>query len=194
MSATPAPPSWPAWTARRRGEIINVGSGHGMTLDALLALLSRLSGRTPRIRRRAAPAGDTRLLLADIAKAGAPARLAPPDRHGKRVARIHRLVPNARKFTHKRRCPQMKAKSRQPVPEEMQVASGYKIAAHRERVLSYLRGEAIFPVCLEFDLTSRCSRACRDCPSTRASEHWEVTENSSSACSPPWAGMSPACC
>jgi hypothetical protein len=55
------------------------------------------------------------------------------------------------------------------------VASGYKIAAHRERVLSYLRGEAIFPVCLELDLTSRCSRACRDCPSTRASEHWQVT-------------------
>jgi len=58
--------------------------------------------------------------------------------------------------------------------EEKPVASGYKIAAHRERVLSYLRGEAIFPVCLEFDLTSRCSRTCRDCPSTRASDHWDV--------------------
>jgi UDP-glucuronate 4-epimerase len=52
------------------GEIINIGSGRGMTLDDLLTLLSRLSGKTARIRRRAAPAGDTRLLLADIAKAG----------------------------------------------------------------------------------------------------------------------------
>ncbi len=51
------------------GEIINVGSGRGMTLDALLALLSSLSGRTALIRHRAAPAGDTRRLLADVAKA-----------------------------------------------------------------------------------------------------------------------------
>lgn len=56
-----------------------------------------------------------------------------------------------------------------------EVASGYKIAAHRDRVLSYLRGERIYPVCLELDLTSRCSRACRDCPSTRAPEHWELS-------------------
>ncbi|HEX7501818.1 MAG TPA: radical SAM protein [Acidobacteriota bacterium] len=59
---------------------------------------------------------------------------------------------------------------------DKEVASGYKIAAHRERVLAYLRGEAIYPVSLELDLTSRCSRTCRDCPSTRASEHWELTE------------------
>jgi len=52
------------------GEIVNIGSGRGMTLDALLALLARLSNRTPRIRRRDAPAGDTRQLLADVAKAG----------------------------------------------------------------------------------------------------------------------------
>jgi MoaA/NifB/PqqE/SkfB family radical SAM enzyme len=56
-----------------------------------------------------------------------------------------------------------------------EVASGYKIAAHRDRVVSYLSGERIYPVCLELDLTSRCSRACRDCPSTRASEHWELS-------------------
>lgn len=61
-------------------------------------------------------------------------------------------------------------------PLEKEVASGYKIAAHRERLLAYLRGEAIFPVSLELDLTSRCSRTCRDCPSTRAREHWELTE------------------
>jgi len=61
-------------------------------------------------------------------------------------------------------------------PLEKEVASGYKIAAHRERILAYLRGEAIYPVSLELDLTSRCSRTCRDCPSTRAREHWELTE------------------
>lgn len=59
----------------------------------------------------------------------------------------------------------------------MEVASGYKIAAHNERVRAYLRGEAVYPVSLELDLTSRCSRACRDCPSTRASEHWELDED-----------------
>lgn len=51
------------------GEIVNIGSGRGMTLDDLLAQLSRLSNRTALIRRRDAPAGDTRQLLADIAKA-----------------------------------------------------------------------------------------------------------------------------
>jgi len=59
----------------------------------------------------------------------------------------------------------------------VEVASGYKIAAHRERVLAYLRGELIFPVSLEMDLTSRCSRQCRDCPSTRASEHWDLSQD-----------------
>lgn len=62
------------------------------------------------------------------------------------------------------------------VPSKMEVASGFKIAAHRDRLLAYLRGEAIFPVCLELDLTSRCSRTCLDCPSTRAREHWELSE------------------
>ncbi len=62
---------------------------------------------------------------------------------------------------------------KQPVNGE--VASGYKIAAHRERVLAYLAGEPVYPVCLELDLTSRCSRTCQDCPSTRATEHWELS-------------------
>lgn len=51
------------------GEIVNIGSGLGMPLATLLAFLSRLSGKTALIRRREAPAGDTPLLLADIAKA-----------------------------------------------------------------------------------------------------------------------------
>lgn len=68
-------------------------------------------------------------------------------------------------------------KSETPKPVILEVASGYKIAAHRERILAYLRGESIYPVSLELDLTSRCSRNCRDCPSTRASEHWELSES-----------------
>ena len=69
----------------------------------------------------------------------------------------------------------MKTENIMLLSEEEHVASGYKIAAHRERVLAYLDGKAIFPVCLELDLTSRCSRACQDCPSTRAREHWELS-------------------
>jgi len=70
----------------------------------------------------------------------------------------------------------MKPENFSPAPQKMEVASGYKIAAHRDKVLAYLRGEAIFPVSLELDLTSRCSRTCFDCPSTRAREHWELSE------------------
>jgi len=51
------------------GEIINIGSGKATTLDFLLALLARLTGKEPRVRRCGAPAGDTRQLLADIGKA-----------------------------------------------------------------------------------------------------------------------------
>ena len=70
----------------------------------------------------------------------------------------------------------MNRKNTREPKNEIQVASGYKIAAHRDRVLAYLRGEPIFPVSLELDLTSRCSRACQDCPSTRSQTHWELTE------------------
>lgn len=50
-------------------ETVNIGCGRGTTLDALLALLARLTGSTPLIRRQESPAGDTRQLLADVAKA-----------------------------------------------------------------------------------------------------------------------------
>jgi len=70
----------------------------------------------------------------------------------------------------------MEAQAAPLAPMDIEVASGYKIAAHGERVLAYLRGEAITPVSLELDLTSRCSRSCRDCPSTRAREHWELPQ------------------
>lgn len=52
------------------GEIINIGSGKGTTLDSLLALLARITGKIPLICQQTAAAGDTRLLLAAIAKAG----------------------------------------------------------------------------------------------------------------------------
>ena len=48
------------------------------------------------------------------------------------------------------------------------VAAPEKIAYHRERLESYLRGEPVFPVTLELDITSQCTRACRDCPSSRS--------------------------
>ncbi len=51
------------------GEVVNVASGTGTTIDALLELLARLTKKTPRIRHETAAAADTRLLLADITKA-----------------------------------------------------------------------------------------------------------------------------
>lgn len=51
------------------GEVINVASGTRTSLDGLLALLAQITGRIPRILPQASPANDTRLLLADIAKA-----------------------------------------------------------------------------------------------------------------------------
>lgn len=65
-------------------------------------------------------------------------------------------------------------KSHNASPESPRVASAYKIASHPDKVAMYLRGQPIFPVSLELDLTSRCSRACRDCPSTRASDYWDL--------------------
>jgi UDP-glucuronate 4-epimerase len=51
------------------GEIVNVGSGRGTTLDSLLELLIRFTGGKPLMRRQKAPSGDTGRMLADIAKA-----------------------------------------------------------------------------------------------------------------------------
>jgi MoaA/NifB/PqqE/SkfB family radical SAM enzyme len=50
------------------------------------------------------------------------------------------------------------------------MVSPLKIAYHRERLLSYLDGENIFPVTLELNLTARCNRTCTDCPSTLGSD------------------------
>ena len=48
------------------------------------------------------------------------------------------------------------------------VASSYKIGYHKDKIEKYLKGEPIFPVTLEFDITSMCTRKCTDCPSSRS--------------------------
>ena len=49
------------------------------------------------------------------------------------------------------------------------IASARKILAHRERIEAYLRGEFVYPVTLELDLTTACTRRCERCPSLRSS-------------------------
>ena len=46
------------------------------------------------------------------------------------------------------------------------MVSVFKIAWHREKLEHYLRGEPIFPVTLELNLTAACNRSCPDCPSS----------------------------
>jgi organic radical activating enzyme len=48
------------------------------------------------------------------------------------------------------------------------VASGHKVAYHKEKLTAYLEQKPIFPVTLEMDITSQCSRVCKDCPSSRS--------------------------
>lgn len=55
-----------------------------------------------------------------------------------------------------------------------QIASAYKIAHHRARLDAYLKGEPIFPVTLELDITSRCTRICPDCPSSRGKRIFDL--------------------
>jgi hypothetical protein len=38
------------------------------------------------------------------------------------------------------------------------------VAIHRERIEAYLRGETIYPVTIELDLTQHCTRSCPACP------------------------------
>lgn len=49
--------------------------------------------------------------------------------------------------------------------KEFGVASFQKVGYHRERLDAYLREELIFPVCIELDITSQCTRNCPNCPS-----------------------------
>jgi len=45
------------------------------------------------------------------------------------------------------------------------LASTYKILNHLNRVNVYLKGEPVYPVTLELNITARCNRHCKDCPS-----------------------------
>lgn len=49
------------------------------------------------------------------------------------------------------------------------IASPLKVAYHQKKLAAYLRNEPIFPVTLELDITSTCTRSCKDCPSSRSS-------------------------
>ena len=51
---------------------------------------------------------------------------------------------------------------------QLELASTYKVGFHRERLGAYLRGESVFPITLELDLTSQCTRNCPECPSSTA--------------------------
>ena len=39
-----------------------------------------------------------------------------------------------------------------------------KVAIHKEKIDAYLKGENIYPVTMEMDLTQRCTRSCPACP------------------------------
>jgi organic radical activating enzyme len=45
-----------------------------------------------------------------------------------------------------------------------QIFSPSKIDLHSERIASYWRGEPIFPITMELDLTQLCTRSCEACP------------------------------
>lgn len=62
--------------------------------------------------------------------------------------------------------------------KDKEIASMYKVGYHLDRIKDYLNGNDIFPVTLELDLTSQCTRFCPDCPSVRASGQHDLPEPS----------------
>ena len=48
--------------------------------------------------------------------------------------------------------------------EKKKVFSPSKVMFNRERVEAYARGESVFPVTMEIDLTQKCTRNCPQCP------------------------------
>ena len=56
-----------------------------------------------------------------------------------------------------------------------EVASMSKVGFHIQRLKEYLEGKAIFPITLELDLTSECTRACPECPSSMAIHHHSLS-------------------
>ncbi|MCJ7545459.1 MAG: radical SAM protein [Deltaproteobacteria bacterium] len=57
----------------------------------------------------------------------------------------------------------------------LEVASMSKVSFHGKRLKEYLEGKAIFPITLELDLTSECTRACPECPSATAIHHHSLS-------------------
>jgi MoaA/NifB/PqqE/SkfB family radical SAM enzyme len=57
----------------------------------------------------------------------------------------------------------------------LEVASMSKVGFHKKRLKEYLDGKPIFPVTLELDLTSECTRACAECPSATAIHHHSLS-------------------
>jgi organic radical activating enzyme len=49
-------------------------------------------------------------------------------------------------------------------PTKPKIFAPSKVAIHKEKIEAYLRGENIYPVTMEMDLTQRCTRSCPDCP------------------------------
>ena len=56
-----------------------------------------------------------------------------------------------------------------------EIGSMFKVGLHRERVEAYLAGRRVFPVTLELDLTSACTRTCPECPSVKAPHHHSLS-------------------
>jgi len=56
-------------------------------------------------------------------------------------------------------------------PINPEVGSMFKVGFHKERVNDYIEGKNIFPVTLELDLTSDCTRVCQECPSVNSAKH-----------------------
>jgi MoaA/NifB/PqqE/SkfB family radical SAM enzyme len=50
------------------------------------------------------------------------------------------------------------------------MTSPHKIAFHRDKLDAFLRQERVFPASIELDITTRCPRACHECPSTLRSD------------------------
>jgi predicted dehydrogenase len=51
-----------------------------------------------------------------------------------------------------------------PLNKRPRIFAPSKVAIHKEKIDSYLKGENIFPVTVEIDLTQRCTRSCPACP------------------------------
>jgi len=49
--------------------------------------------------------------------------------------------------------------------KQRNIASSLKIALHQDKLIRFLRGENVYPICLELDITTECNKQCDNCPS-----------------------------